>query len=157
MRIADAIFNLVLKAGAGVLAAHMNMPESTMYKKADIKNTTHFFRPEELVAVQVFANDYSINHAFAEAVGGQFIEPANFAHLSDEALLDLFTSLMQRNGIFAGDFQQAWSDGRITPKEFNQLCSDLYQVKQVCAELQSRMGTMVDERPRPVEKVRPGK
>lgn len=148
MRVVDAIYQTVAKAGADVLAAHMGMPVSTLRKKADFKNTTHYFRPEELVALQAFAGDYSINHALAAELGGQFIEPGNFANVSDQALLSLFTSLMARNGDFAKDFQKAWDDGSLSPKEFQSLRGDLYQVKQVCAEIEARMASMVEERPK---------
>lgn len=164
MRLEDAIYQTVHRIGCAELAVKLSTREktesgSTVNHKANPNDATHYFRPRELVSMQVFTQDYAITHAMADELGGQFIEPANFAHLSDEALLDLFASLMAQSGEFAGDFKEAWRDGRLSAKEFKTLCEDLYQVKQVCAELQARMATMVQERPRVValEKVRPGK
>lgn len=164
MRLEDAIYQTVHRIGCAELAVKLSTRDkaesaSTVSHKANPNDAAHYFRPRELVSMQVFTQDYAITHAMAEEVGGQFIEPAQFAHLSDEALLDLFASLMANCGAFAGDFRQAWSDGRLCGREFQALCDDLYQVKQVCAELQARMATMVDARPRVValEKVRPGK
>ena len=159
MRLDDAIYQTVHKVGAEEMAIKLNASPNTVQHKANPNDATHYFRPRELVAMQVFAKDFSIAHAMAAELGGEFVEPANFAHLSDESLLDLFASLMAQSGEFAGDFKEAWRDGRLSAREFATLCADLYQVKQVCAELQARMATMVQTHPRvvPLEKVRPGK
>ena len=159
MRLEDAIYSTVHGYGTDLMAARLGASANTVQHKANPHDATHYFRPRELVSIQAFAQDYAIAHAMAGELGGEFIAPAHFAHLSDEALLDLFASLMASCGAFAGDFKAAWSDGRLSTPEFTALCGDLYQVKQVCAELQARMATMVDARPRVValEKVRPGK
>ena len=161
MRLEDAIFLTAHEFGIEVLAAKWNASRNTVQHKANPNDAAHYFRPRELVDLQTFAQDYRIAHAMAGELGGQFIAPANFAHLSDEALLDLFTGLMGQVGDFSKDFRDAWSDGRITPREFGAIRDDLYRVKQVCAEIEARMATLVETRPKAavganVERIRPG-
>lgn len=161
MKIEDAIYNTCHEYGIEQLALNFGASKNTVQHKANKHDPKHYFTPRELVSIQAHTRNFSIAHAMAGELGGQFIEPANFAHLGDEALLDMFAKLMARCGTFAGDFQTAWADGRLDMKEFSAICNDLYQVKQVCAELESRMATLVETRPRAVaganvERFRPG-
>lgn len=157
MRLEDAIYRTVHK-DLEVLATRMGMSPNTMQHKANPNVDNAYFRPRELTEIMDFQRDYSILHAMAGELGGQFVEPKDFANVSDEALLDMFASLMAGIGEFASDFKRAWADGSLNGKEFKRLCIDLYQVKQVCAELELRMATMVERRPAAnVERLVPGK
>lgn len=161
MKLEDAIYHTAHDFGIDELALKLGASRNTVQHKANPHDATHYFRPRELVAIQALARDYRITHAMAEELGGQFIAPANFAHLGDAALVDLFAGLMERIGAFAADFRTAWADGRLDQKEFGGIRDDLYKVKQVCAELEARMATLV-ARPKVhdgahnVERIRPG-
>lgn len=146
MRVEDAIYKTVHR-DLEVFATRMGMSPNTMNHKANPNREDAYFRPRELITLMQLSGDYSILHAASAELGGQFVEPKNYANVSDAALLNMFTALMARNGEFADDFQRAWDDGSLSEKEFTGLCDDIYQVKQVCAELQLRMAAMVERRP----------
>lgn len=164
MKTETAIYETAHRIGIEELAVMLSSPQkresaNTMQHKANPHDPSHYFTPRQLVTMQAMSGSYSIMHAMAAELGGQFIEPKRFAHLSDDKLLELFTTLMVRNGDFAGDFQRAWADGSLTPKEFAAINDDLYQIHQVCAELAARMVLLVDERPKRtvnVANIRPG-
>lgn len=157
MKIEDAIYSTVHSFGLEELAVKLGMSRNTLQHKANPHDEGHYFRPRELVAIQALTRDFAIAHAMAGELNGQFIEPANFAHLSDEALLDLFTGLMAQVGDFSRDFRVAWANGSLTPKEFSGIRDDLYKVKQVCAELEVRLATLVETRPKvaSIKRIRP--
>ena len=158
MKLEDAIYSCVHRFGLEELAIKLGMSKNTLQHKANPHDESHYFRPRELIAVQAFSRNYAIAHAMAAELGGQFIAPANFAHLSDEALLDLFTDLMAKVGDFSKDFRVAWADGSLSLKDFRELHDDLYQVKQVCAELEARLQMLIETRPKvaSIERIRPG-
>ena len=71
MSIDDAAYHVVHGGPGGVesLAPRMGLPVGTLTHKANPNNTTHFLRPTELVAAQLFSGRAHVLHAMAAALG----------------------------------------------------------------------------------------
>jgi hypothetical protein len=71
LTVVDAIYHTVhgYPGGVGALAARMKMSKDTLTHKANPNANTHYMRPDELVAMQVFSCDYAVLHAMAAALG----------------------------------------------------------------------------------------
>ncbi len=148
MSLASAIYDTVHEYGVEEMAAALGRSASTVQHMANPHAATHNFPPLDLVKIQQRSKNYAISHAIAAALGGTFVEPADFRNIADDALLDMFLTMSRRVGDFAADFQKAWADGRLDRGEFEAIKADLYGVKQIADELELRMAPMVEGGPR---------
>lgn len=74
--------------------------------------------------------------------------PSSMGHVGDMELLDGFMCVVRELGDFSGEFQKSWSDGRITPKEFERLKLQAHEMIAAAQVFLERIGTLVEE-PRP--------
>lgn len=67
----DAIYHTAhgYPGGVDALAARMRVNPGTLSHKVNPQNKTHYLRPAELVAMMLFADDASVLHAMAGALG----------------------------------------------------------------------------------------
>lgn len=67
----DAIYHSVhgYPGGAAALAEVLDIPVGTLTHKANPNNSTHYMRPEELMAMQVMSGNAAVLHAMAAQLG----------------------------------------------------------------------------------------
>lgn len=71
--------------------------------------------------------------------------PMGMGNVGDMELLDGFMNVVRELGEFSGGFQQAWADGRITPKEFDVLQVQWHEMVAAGHLFMERVGALKEE------------
>ncbi len=122
------------KSGPGVLAPKVNMNAGTLNNKADPGCDTHHLSLRESIPVQRTANNFSIAQAYCMELGGVFIQLQKVDFVSDSALLDIWATLIEKEGQFATAVKDALSDGNINAAE----------MKKITEAAQQRISTLLE-------------
>jgi hypothetical protein len=80
--------------------------------------------------------------------------PSSMGHVGDMELLDGFMCVVRELGDFSGEFQKSWSDGRITPKEFELLKIQWHEMVAAGQIFMERVGSLVQVPPHKLKAVK---
>lgn len=110
------------------LASLMNKGEVVLTNKLNPNSKTHFLTIQEFEMMADFADrNTDVAEYFASKVNAVVIKLPELPE-SDMALLDLFMGAMVELGEVSSAFQKAYADGKITPKEFSVISSEIDDV-----------------------------
>ena len=133
--------------GAEALAQRMGIKPAVFRSKLNPNCSTHHLYLDESVRLQELAGRSDILHAMAEALGFVCIPAARCDLVSDEALLDAFARLVCELGDLSRVFNDSLADGRVTPREFERMRKEFYDLQQAGADLLNRVEQLVERRP----------
>lgn len=146
--VTDAAYRTVhdYPGGAGSLAPRLGVSSARVLdNKVNPNQAHHKLTLDEAVDAMVLSGDVRILHAIASRVAHVAIPVCHFDGVSDEALLDVYTTLIAELGNFSATFHDALADGRITRDELGRLRADLRAFERAGEELLNRAEQLVDD------------
>jgi hypothetical protein len=133
--------------GTVSLAPRLGMSSAVLRGKVNPNDACHKLTLSEALNMQILTGDTRILHAMADELNFVCIPGGTFDDVADDALLDLFSTMIQRLGYFSRAFHDALSDGRVTEKEFESIRTEFYSLQASGAELLSRVESLTEKRP----------
>ena len=133
--------------GAGVLADRLGINRVVFNSRLNPNLPSHHLSLLDSLRMQQLAGRQDVLHAMASELGFVCIPAGAYGGVSDAALLDLFSTMIQRLGDFSRAFHEALSDGRVTEKEFEAIRTEFYSLQAAGAELLSRVESLTEKRP----------
>lgn len=146
LNILDAAFHLAhdYKGGVPALAHRMgNISHNVLNNKVDPNKDSHHLRLDEALKISAITGDMRILHALSASLNHVSIPLPTIPESSDMSLLDGFMDIIVELGQFTTEFQTAWADGDITPKEVDRLKKEASDVQQRLAAFVQRIEHMV--------------
>lgn len=114
--------------GVTALSSLMGKNEKVMQLKINPNNTTHFVTVDELdMLADLSGSNAALADYFAAKCESVVYPLPNVNELDEEALLDSFLNIGKQLGTLSSDFQKAYADGEIKPKELTELEDDITQ------------------------------
>lgn len=149
MNVSDAAYATAhdYPGGTVSLAPRLGMSSAVLRGKVNPNDAGHKLTLDEALRMQSLIGDFRILHAMAGELGFVCIPGGTFDGVADDALLDLFSTMIQRLGDFSRAFHEALSDGRVTEKEFEAIRTEFYSLQAAGAELLSRVESLTEKRP----------
>ncbi len=146
MNIQDAAYNTAhdFPGGVSALAVRMGISANVLQNKVNPSQEYHKLTLNEAVKMQAITGDRRILHAMADSLGCVCIQLPSHDQAGDMELLDSFMSVVSELGDLSAEFQQSWADGKITPKEFERIKSEAYDVQARLAELLTRVERLAE-------------
>jgi len=141
----DAIYKTIhnfkdgKKSGPGALAPKINMNAGTLNNKADPGCETHHLTLRESIPIQRTASDFSIAQSYCMELGGVFIQLQMIDYVSDSALLDIWATLIEKEGEFAKAVRESLEDGKIKHDEMKQIRDSAQQRISTLLEMVKRL------------------
>lgn len=109
------------------LAAHMGKGAQVLTNKLNPNSETHHLTITELETLADFTNaNTAIAEYFAEKAGAVVV-PMPEIEQGDMGLLDSYMAADAERGMISTRFMRAFADGRIDPREFNEIKLQTYQ------------------------------
>ena len=133
--------------GTVSLAPRLGMSSAVLRGKVNPNDACHKLTLGEALKMQILTGDTRILHAMADELNFVCIPGGTFDGVADDALLDLFSSMIAKLGDFSRAFHDALSDGRVTEKEFESIRTEFYSLQASGAELLSRVESLTEKRP----------
>lgn len=106
--------------GAVALAPRLGMRPATLSNKAN-PLCDHELKLAESVPLQLIADNYSILHAYAAALGHCAVRLPEADRVGDTALLDAYCQMHAELGEFAEDMRLALADGSISQEQVTKM------------------------------------
>lgn len=132
--------------GLESLAGRMKMSYTILKNKTNPKLDSHHTNIRDLEIIGDFCDvNIQIAECFARKENAVVIKLPEMPDLSDMALLDAFMDIMRELGALSLEFQRAYEDGKITPKEFNKIEIEVGAVQQQLLGFQSAIKRVVTE------------
>lgn len=124
--------------GVAGLADMMGKGKTVLLNKLNPNSTTHFLTIFELEEIADFTGqNLSLAQFFAEKCNAVVVPlPPESEATGDMNMLEAFMHASVTAGDFAREFTDAWSDGRITPNEFEAMRSKVH------AQIASQLGLL---------------
>lgn len=133
--------------GTVSLGPRLGISSAVLRGKVNPNDAGHKLTLDEALRMQVLTGDFRILHAMADELNFVCVPGGAFDGVADDALLDLFSMMIQRLGDFSRAFHEALSDGRVTEKEFEAIRTEFYSLQAAGAELLSRVASLTEKRP----------
>ena len=125
------------------LAVLMGKGEKVLQNKLNPNNDQHLLNVDEFEMLADFTNNnLSAAEYFAAKCNAVVVTLPAVAE-SDMALLDLYMAAMKELGEVAGAFQEAYADGRITPREFDKIALEIDDVLAKLLEFKGAINRVV--------------
>ncbi len=142
----EAFRRVVYSVGVDKLAPLMGLRAGTLYNKADADDHSHN-QPtlRDLVVVTQISGDLSILDELEAMFGRAAYDCAQHQGVSDEALLDLLTSLGREHGEFHGALSQGLKEQRFTRESLRRIRMEAFDVIGALMTLVNRLEGYVDE------------
>jgi len=143
--LSDAIYNTIHDYSDGnnkgpvALGPKVNIDAGYLGNKASDKMPNHKLGLEESIPVQREANDFRIVQAYCMELNGVFVQLQQMECVSDSALLDIWATLIQKEGEFAKVVKEALHDGNIDHQEMKDIREAAQQRISVLLELVKRL------------------
>jgi len=141
----DAIYKTIhnysdgKNTGPGALGPKVNIKPGTLSNKADDNMPSHKLGLFESIPIQREANNFEIVHAYCMELDGVFVQLQQMECVSDSALLDIWATLIEKEGEFAKVVKEALHDGNIDHKEMKDIREAAQQRISVLLELVKRL------------------
>jgi len=150
MCFADLLYRIAHAYPGGVvaLAARMGKNSTVLQHKLNPNKSSHEVNAPEIDMISDLAEgNLQIAQYFADKAGAVVVMLPEI-DCSDMALLDSFMSVVGELGEFSAEFQKAWADGSISPKEFQRLKKEAADVQSHMVALVNRIGQLVEQPPK---------
>lgn len=141
----DAVYNTIhnyrdgKKSGPGALAPKVNMNAGTLNNKADPAMFSHQLTLRESIPIQLTANNFSIAQAYCLALNGVFVQLPDIPCVSDTALLDIWATLIEKEGEFAKAVRESLASGDIDHDEIKNIKNRAQERISVLIEMVKRL------------------
>lgn len=142
----EAFRGLVYAHDVPALAGRMGMPPGTLYNKAAAGDETHH-QPtlRDVLLATTVTGDLRVVEALAETFGLATYDAASHATASDEALLELLTTLAAENGEFHRALGEGLRARRFTPGALRAIRGEAYDIVSALMTLVQRLEDYVDD------------
>lgn len=141
----EAFRQLAYSFGVVSLAEQMGLKPGTLYNKADADEDTHH-QPtlRDVVLATRLTGDMRVLDALNEHFDRAAFDVRPLAHVSDEALLELLTTLGAEVGQFHSAFLDALRDKHFTAGDFVLVRAEAFDVVAALMTLVTRLEGLVD-------------
>lgn len=136
----DAIYNTIhnysdgKNKGPAALGPKVNIDAGYLGNKANNNMPDHKLGLLESIPIQRETRNFSIAQAYCMELGGVFVQLQNLECVSDSALLDIWATLIEREGEFATAVRESLDDGNI----------DHDEIKKIRDAAQQRISTLLE-------------
>lgn len=146
MNTADAAYETVRSypGGAAALGARMGVNSMVLSHKVNPNNASNRLALDEAVRLMALTGDVRILQSMAAELGYVLSKMPVFDGVSDMAVLEIITLIWARNGEMGAHVNQAFADGRITRREFEQIKADVFNSASAGMELINRLEQLVE-------------
>lgn len=131
--------------GAETLSQYLAIRPGTLNNKVDPGCDTHHLSVAESIALQLATGSRKIVRAECQALGGVYVQGGSWRGVSDQHLLDAWTTLQVSHGETARTIQHALDDGMITRKELRDIRHEMFEDFRCAMELYNRLEGLCDE------------
>jgi hypothetical protein len=142
----EAFRQLVYTFGAIDLAQQMGVNPGTLYNKADADADTHH-QPtlRDVMLATRLTGDMRVLDAMNESFGRAAFDVKPLAHVSDEALLELFLTLGKEVGEFHSAARAALMERNFNAQSLNSIRAEAFDLVSALMTLVTRLEGLLDE------------
>ena len=137
MNVDDALYHLVhdYPGSAGSLAPRMGLKPATLYSMANPQCERHEWPLKRFRQAIALTGDKRPLDALCAEFGGVFLPLGEFADIGSDRLLKAASKLAREFGDVPRKLQEITADGRVKPRELDQLKREVYEMTQAGAAL----------------------
>ncbi|MGJ8619588.1 MAG: phage regulatory CII family protein [Methylophilaceae bacterium] len=129
MTIRHIVYRCVHDSEKGVptLASEMGKSYQVLLNKLNVNSESHHLTIDELELIGDFINsNIAFATYFAQKSNAVVVQLPEVEQYGDMNLLDSFMQCVESNGEIARDFKDAYADGRIDDREYQEIKASMY-------------------------------